>query len=136
MKKKILGIVICCILALGLTGCGNENKDSDKKNNNNVQENQKDKNKKVETFKVGNYNLKYGHYKSDKNSIHIKKDGTIWMQNGITYDYTVRDNYIIFKNGEWEEKYRVESEDYIVFETATGKDYDTLYYYETSDEEE
>lgn len=137
MKKRILMFLICGVMVAGLaTGCSNEKKVEDKKTDNNVQENSKNKNKKVETLKVGNYNIKYGYYKSDKNSIHIKKDGTIWMQNGVTYDYTIRDNYIVFKNGEWEEKYRVESEEYIVYETSSGEDYDKLYYYETPDEEE
>lgn len=136
MKKTFL-FIMCGVLALTLlTGCGNNNQENKEKSNSDIQETSKDKTKKEETFKVGNYNLKYGYYKSDKNAIHIKKDGTIWMQNGISYDYTVRDNYIVFKNGEREEKYRVESEEYIVYETSSGEDYDKLYYYETPNEEE
>lgn len=134
MKRKILGFLICCILVLGMTGCGTEVKDQ--KVDSNIKENKEDKKEKSETFKVGNYNIRYGFYKSDKNSILIKKNGTIWMQNGISYDYTIRDNYIVFKNGEYEYKYRVEAEDYIVYETNDGEDYDTLYYFKTADEAE
>lgn len=130
MSKKMLKMLLCGVMVLGLaTGCGNEkNKDNINENLNNTQEN-----KKVETLKVGNYKLKYGYYKSDKNRVHIKQDGTIWMQNGISYNYSVEDNYLVFKNGDMVIKYRVESDDYVIVEIS-GEDTDTMYYYETPED--
>lgn len=32
--KKILGLILCCILILGITGCGNNNESENKNNNN------------------------------------------------------------------------------------------------------
>ncbi len=129
MRKKLLTVVLCGVLVLGLTtGCDKSKnfQDSTQEKTEN-KSNSKEKELKNETFKVGNYNVKYGVYKSDKTSITIKKDGTIWVQSGIYLDYHVEGNHIIATDGTTKVKYRVDNEDSLINDTW-DEDYDTLYY--------
>ena len=111
MKKKILNIVsaiVLMIMLICLTGCAsndtNENLVANESIETGQSENeqeaivQNEENKEVNTFKVGNYTLKYGRY-SDGNVmvVNIKEDGTLYL-NAIEQEYTIEGDTIKLKN--------------------------------------
>lgn len=112
MKKNLLslGVVIILItLLVCLTGCANNDTNETSTTNESIEteqiekeqeetEKNVEKNTEVNTFKVGNYTLKYGRY-SDGNVmvVNIKEDGTLYL-NAVAQEYTIEGDTIKLKN--------------------------------------
>lgn len=81
MKKKILGILICGILILGMTGCGNSSEKGKESNNDKSGMTEKDKNQKSEKEKV--VVCKKDHINQRTETVYLKGDKLVKIVNSV-----------------------------------------------------
>ena len=112
MKKKIFGILVCCILVLGMTGCGNESKEENNSSLNNSSQTNKEEQKQdnnqqptgnyvymIETtqrMRIGNVPSKYGTVYSTPEEAMQKLGKDIVIRHTIE-DEEIKESYVGFK---------------------------------------
>lgn len=143
MKRKLLTIVLCGFMALGITGCGNNNQE-DKSDNQKDNRQEEKKTEETKKLKVGDFEINYGYYKSDEVTVVKIMENNDCLHGGTSYKYRIEGNYIIFYepnatyyDGETAIKKDIDKLKLRVIDNKTlvneldGQDIDTLKYYES-----
>ena len=141
MKKRLLSILLVCILVLGLTGCGeSENNETNNIDKSTSQTGTSENEEK--TFKVGSHTLKYGYYKAGVTTegvatLKLMEDGTCTL-NAVDCTYTISDNLITVEyssenySGAGARLFRVDKDNEVCSVDRDGNIYEILPYYEVN----